>query len=71
MSLQTQIMNSYHRAIARHEKRTGESFPLIRESCVEDDGTILSTGVYSPELLAKWREDARGRIRITLVGATR
>jgi hypothetical protein len=71
MSLQNEVMDAYHRATARHREKTGESFPLIRESCVEPDGTITTTSAFEPELLAKWRQDASGRIRIKLIRATR
>ncbi len=72
MSLQDDVMSAYHRAIGRHKEKTGESFPLVRSNCVdEDEGTITDTNVWWPVIVARWSQDATGRIRIRLVGATR
>ncbi len=70
--LQDDVTHAYHRAAARHLEKTGESFPLVRPDCVdEDEGTITDTNVYEPTIVARWSQDAAGRIRVRLVGATR
>jgi hypothetical protein len=72
MSLQFDVLDAYHRAIGRHEEKTGEHFPLVRHTCVdEDERTITDTNVFNPSIVARWSIDGRGRIRIRLVGATR
>lgn len=72
MSTEHDVMHAYRRAIARHQAKTGESFPLIRPSCVDiDERTVTDTNVFDPTIVARWSEDARGYIRVRLVGATR
>src|SRR5215210_1775604 len=48
MSLQDDVLKAYHRAVARHCQRTGECYPLVRASCVNDKGTIIDTNVHWP-----------------------
>jgi hypothetical protein len=72
MSIEFDVMNAYHRAIGRHEQRTGESFPLVRHTCVYDCPKVVrSTSAFDEEIVARWSQDRAGRIRIKLVGATR
>ncbi len=72
MCIQHDVMNAYHRAIGRHEAKTGESFPLVRASCVDaDERTVTTTDVFDPEIVARWSIDSNGRIGVRLVGATR
>ena len=61
------ILAAYHRAIGRYRERTGISYPLVRENCVQDDGTITDTNVIDPMTVAKWSVDSIGRVRINLV----
>ena len=67
MSLQDDVLKAYHRAIARHVERTGECYPVVRASCVHDDGTITDTNVHWPETVARWNFGPYGRIIVRLV----
>lgn len=60
------VLAAYHRKIARHRRDTGVSYPIVREMCVLDDGTITCTSVYDPQVVARWREQPSGRVVITL-----
>jgi hypothetical protein len=61
------ILDAYHRACGRHKAKTGVSYPLVRANCVLEDGNIFTTDVFDPVLVAKWRMDSSGRIRVRLV----
>lgn len=61
------ILAAYYRAIVRHERASGVSYPRVRESCVLDNGTVVDTSVYDSDVVAKWRESAGGRVTISLV----
>ena len=61
------ILNAYHRAIGRNLERTGVSYPIVRLNCVLPRGQIVSTDVYAPQLLARWKYDKAGRVRVRLV----
>lgn len=72
MCIKHDVMNAYHLAIGRHEDKTGESFPLVRYLCVDEDKRVVwSTNVFDPVILACWSIGGSGAIRIRLVGATR
>ena len=60
-----EIMAAYHRAISKHQKKTGVQYPLIRDSCV-DDGRIYSATVGQPELLATYETKPNGGWQVTL-----
>jgi hypothetical protein len=63
-----EVLDAYHRAIGRHERKTGVSWPLVRASCVNmDERTIVSTDTFQPELLATFTMDDNDRPRIKLV----
>ena len=65
-SMSDEILCAYHRAIARHQERTGVSYPFTRSTYIDEDtGQVHSTN--SAQLVATFKFDAAGRIRITLV----
>lgn len=66
MSDQDPVLAAYNRAIARERTRSGINWPHVRPSCIYDDGTITTTDRLSPEVVATWRIDAIGRVRIIL-----
>ena len=63
--VQEQVMNAYHRKIARHEKKTGEMYPLIRKSCVRWPGYIYNTDVFTPQVMARFKRIGSS-VKITL-----
>jgi hypothetical protein len=67
MSDKNTVVSAYHRALAREKAKSGVSWPLVRLDCVQDDGTITDTNVYSPQIVATWALDSIGRVRVTLV----
>jgi hypothetical protein len=67
MSLQDDVIEAYHRAVARHCERTGECYPLVRASCVNDNGTISDTNVHWPQTVARWSYGPSGRITVRLI----
>jgi hypothetical protein len=65
MNTETIVLAAYHRAIGRHEKKTGVSYPMSRESCVHDDeGAIYDT---SNQKVATFTFDRLSAPRIHLV----
>ncbi|MFG1314701.1 hypothetical protein [Xanthobacter autotrophicus] len=68
MLSENEVLNAYHRTIARHRERTGVSYPLTRANCVDlDSQEIADTNVYEPQVVATFACDAVGRLRIKLV----
>lgn len=68
MSDENDVLNAYHRKIARHEQATSVRYPFVRLDCVDlDDQTIVSTDVWDPELLARFRFRSDGRVIVQLV----
>jgi hypothetical protein len=65
MNTETIVLGAYHRAVRRHEKKTGVSYPLTRETCVyEDEGAIYDT---RNQKVATFTFDRLSRPRIRLV----
>jgi hypothetical protein len=65
MNTETIVLAAYHRAIGRHEKRTGVLYPLTRESCVsENEGAIYD---ISNQKVATFTCDRLSGPRIRLV----
>lgn len=58
------ILDAYHRAISRFKRVTSISYPYLRPSAVECDGSIAQHGDGAP--LASWRRWGEG-YRITLL----
>jgi hypothetical protein len=65
MNTETTVLAAYHRAIGRHNEKTGVSYPLTRESCVyADEGAIYDT---RNQKVATFTFDSQDRPRIRLV----
>ena len=64
MAISEDVLSAYHRAVASHYKRTGESWPKTRSTCVDDDGRIYDT---AGRLVARWSADRLDKVKIKLV----
>lgn len=74
LSLQTEVLEAYLRAVDDREAWRVRNSSLIRRSAVEYDGTITAANLSDPRerrVVARWSVDLAGKIRIRLVNASR
>lgn len=66
--IEQKALDAYHRAIRRHEERTGISYPLMGISGVETNRRCSAGKIATREgVLAKFKIDRSGRVRISLI----
>ena len=61
------VLAAYHRAVAREFAKSGVQWPLVRASCVNEEGTVGDTQMMGQNVVAFWSLDALGRVRVKLV----